>query len=263
MDYIDIMMLLTRSEPLTGEKAVGIINAWRLDPEVYQEVLNTTKGSVPLRVYDSYSVELGQHIFTPTDLRVLHPALACKFFEVGNDALTQAFLETLDYLTFHWSKDDTSESEYAEDDTVAVNSTRKAKTDVFYAWPYLDGSCVRSLSADIIEILLYDWNYVFDWKFDNLGSIYSMVYNKLLEAEKCCDMLAANSFNLFNWLDRSEYDVDVLAKHYCFANYALDLAGDGTDAYFRKALVHYLGSMWNNFEELVSYIVQKRIIRMN
>lgn len=251
MDYIDARILLAKPEPLTGKDAVEIINSWRSNPENYQLLLQTKGASIPLSVYSSYSKEEERHLFKPTDKLILHPTLAYKFFELGNDDLNIIFLETLDYLTFDLDDD---EDEDQEDENCG-----------FYAWPYLVGGCAHYLSAEVIERVLLNWNFVFDWEFDGLGSIYSLLYKKLYVADKCCDTLAVNSFNLFNWLDRDDQgvDVDVRAKHYCFANNALDLDNTATDAYFRKSLVHYLTSMWYNLDDIVSYIVSNRVSRNN
>ena len=243
MDYIDARVLLSRQEPLIGKDAVAIINSWRQNPENYYQLLQTKGASVPLKVYCNYSKEEELHIFKETDLHILKPAFVHKFFELENEDLALVLLETLNFLTFMETSQD--------------NETG------FYAWPYLEGGCVYHLSANVIESVLCDWNFVFDWRFDSLGSVYSLLYNKLLAAEKCCDSLAVNSFNLLNWLDRDDIDADILAKHYCFANYSLDMDKDGTDAYFRKCLVHYFGALWNNLEDIVSHIMINRRIRNN
>ncbi|MCM1324584.1 MAG: hypothetical protein NC218_10720 [Acetobacter sp.] len=243
MDYIDVRVLLSRQEPLSGKDAVEIINSWRLKPESYYQLLKTKGAAVPLRLYCGYSKEDEQHIFEVSDKEILSPMLALKFFELENDDLNLVLFETLNFLTFTGNSDDDGCS--------------------FYAWPYLEGGCAYHLSANTIENVLCDWNFVFDWEFDSLGSVYSRLYNRLLKADKCCDILAVNSFNLFNWLERNEIEIDVRAKHYCFANYSLELDEMKADAYFRKCLVHYLAGMWNNMEDIVAYIIRKRNLLCN
>lgn len=243
MDYINARIRFAEEEPFNAREAVEIINSWRLNPESYYQLLQTQGASVALKLFKGHSPQKEKYVFEPSDKLILSPELARKFFELESDDLDLALFETLKFLTFKDSSDD------------EINN--------FYVWPYLEQNCTRHFSADIIESLLYDWDFVFDWEFDNLGREYSILYNKLLNGGKCCDSLAVNSFNLFNYLDRDEVEVDVLAKHYCFANYTLGFENSKTDVYFRKCLVHYLGAFWNNMENIVTNIVYRRIIRSN
>lgn len=268
MDYIDARVLLSRQEQLDGKDAVEILNSWRSNPENYYKLLQTKGAAVPLREFKGYSQADEEYIFEETDKLILSPTLALKFFELESDDLNLVLFETLNYLTFNVPSDEENndyeeDEEYDNQEEYAGQEDDAEDTSGFYAWPYLVGGCVYHLSADIIENVLFDWNYVFDWQFDSLGSIYNVLYKKLLNGDKCCDMLAVNSFNLFNWINHDEIDVDVRAKHYCFANYSLDLDEVGADAYFRKCLVHYLGAFWNEMADIVTHIEYQRISRCN
>lgn len=260
MEYGDTLLLLTQKEPLTGKQAIEIINSWRLAPESYQMLINTKGLSIPLRGYVGYSPNEEHHLFKETDKLILAPNLACKFFELESDELTAVFLETLDYLTFASDEDNDEDDDEDNDED---NDEDDDENCGFYAWPYLMSSAVNYLSAEIIEGLLFNWNYVFDWEFDDHGRFYSLFYNKMHSANKCCDMLAAGSFNLFNWIGRDEFEPEILAKHYCFANYALWKNGNTGEAYFRKCLVHYLGAMLENVGEIVNNIRIRRLARFN
>lgn len=250
-------ILLFQEKQLSIQEAVDIINFWRAHPSKYYLFLQNKNASVTLWGYDHYSREEDEHIFEPTDIMILAPKLAYKFFELEKEDLTDAFLETLDALTFVNKDDDDDEVDDNDDED---NDTQEKEYDYFH-WPYFEAECVACLSANNIEKILKNWHYVFNCNFDTYGGmIYNLMYAKLNEAEKCCDCLAVNSFNMNSWLTREEHPIGIRARHYIMSNYSVAYDDDDQDTYFRKLVVHYLQGIWDNLDSVVRdiYIDQSK-----
>ncbi len=243
MGYIQARELLSREGRLTPQEAVDILNSWRMDADNYYFLLQTTGASVPLKQYICYADETGEYVFEKTEKRILSSAYALKFFEFESDSLTTAFLDTLDVLSYP-----------AEEDTDIT----------FYEWPYYNSEVAFHLSAETIIKILLNWHYVFDCDSDAFGMIYNTLYEKLSAAEECTDILAVNSFNLHDWGENNTLPVDIVAKHYHFANYSVSTGDNGgEDVYFRKCLIHYLYAYWQNLGEIVSAVLYERAKRCN
>ncbi len=260
---INVKALLSQSEPLTLEQAVSILQSWQLNPLGYYQLLVEPNMSVPLKMYDVYSPPANAHLFGETNKIILAPKVARKFFELENNDVVVILLATLKSLTF-----DLELENVEEDDEETSEMMLVGVEDIgVYAWPYFTADIVQHLSPEVIMWIILDERYVFNCEDDGLGTVYNTLYTKLFEHGECCDALAANSFNLHGWLQQDDVDVNTRARHYCFANYALN---DGSsdcspyeDVHFRKNLVHYFAGSWNSLGEIATHIAFEQARRCN
>ncbi len=105
----------------------------------------------------------------------------------------------------------------------------------------------------------------FEFEADSLTTAFLDTLDVLsYPAEEDTDILAVNSFNLHDWGENNTLPVDIVAKHYHFANYSVSTGDNGgEDVYFRKCLIHYLYAYWQNLGEIVSAVLYERAKRCN
>lgn len=215
MNYRKIRELLLYEKVLSTEDAMLILYSWMEDAELYNRFLSEGC-AVNLAVYSDYSVEKMCHVFEPSDVFVLAPCFAQKFFNVKNDAVNALLATIVNQLAFN-----------------------EENAGEIYAWPYLTMDCVKNLNVAFLLNVIEDVHFIFDFAEDTKADIYNCLYSKLYEANECDTLLPINSFNLSpRWLHRkSDYSVETLMQNFFMVNCGF---GQGIpDAAMRKLFINY------------------------
>ena len=205
------------AEALSYENACQILDLWQQSPRTYCDFLRNSGTFVFLESYVGQNEETELHSFVQTRRRVPSPAVAAKFFRLGNDDLNIRFMEIVNDIVF------------------------KQETDLdICAWPYVNKLCVRHFSREFILNMFLDMHYVFDFANDETGEVFDIMYKRLNGSAQERELLAVNSFNIGGWAfsGRSSSE-ETVVRLYLTAQHALH-CGIGEEASCRKMFLQYL-----------------------
>lgn len=221
MEYKEAKKLLfDENVKLSYNQAKDIINLMN-KPRIFSLLLNADKEKIHLNVYDGVTdINNANHTFKKTDKFCFSSKVVKKFFELKDEEISVDFIRSLSFHLF-----------CNEDGTLV------------YEWPYFSGELMHLYGFEMIEALVLDMFFVFNFEQDVRGRCFSKIIEIVYNDDTLLNIVAVNSFNLGDFIDKIVDDVNIDASDMArFFAYSIHYIG-------------YLGCMYGSFRKLfIQYI---------
>ncbi len=208
MNYKESRDILLQAKELSYQQAEEILRLWISSPKAYHDFLRLKNKSMTVSQYAGIA-ENEVHTFIPTEAKVPSTDIAEKFFALEDVEIIANYMEVISHYL----------------------------PEGIYAFPYLTKKCIEYMDREILGVLFLNMQFIFDFKEDENGYLFDMMYTKLGDrADK--ELLAVNSFNIFGWLQTKRPQTEK-AKIFLMSQHAWN-TGFVEEASFRKLFIQYV-----------------------
>ena len=164
-------------------------------------------------------------MFEHTKVKVLAPSIAKKFLQINYSCIGVNFLETISDLSFN-----------NEDE----------KCDI-YAWPYLDETFTCVTSYNLVQEIIQNFHFVFNFKEDTSGRMFANLLGNFVNNPADSALFAASSFNISMFIRpedvRSSMSLHDALSVYAFSEHHFEWMEATDYGLFRKMFIAYVSSV--------------------
>lgn len=200
----------------TADEIIKLMNT----PRMLKCLINADKDKIFLNQYKEFNEKELKHDFERSEIACFSHKVVEKFFETRDDAIMFEFVQTLH-----------------------VNLFKKAQEHLVFQWPYFTPSIINYTTFAVLETLILNRFFVFDFDSDKNGLIFEKLINLTEDDNLFKELLFINSFNVEAFADRIEYCPSIEPVDFArMSAYSMHYINGFTDFYgsFRKLFISYI-----------------------
>lgn len=220
MDYKEAKKLLFDENVRFDFQMADEIISLMSKPRMLSLLIKADKDKIYLNQYKKFDDENFKHIFERSEFACFSYKVVEKFFETNDEIIILAFIQVLHSNLF-----------------------KKAEEHLVFQWPYFTNKIIKYTSFSVLEELIYNRFFVFDFENDKNGFIFEKLIRLTENDDLSKELLAINSFNIDAFIERLEQNPSIEPVDFArLTAYSAHYFPGFTNLYgsFRKLFIDYI-----------------------
>ncbi len=220
MDFKDAKKLLFSENVKLDFKTADEIIKLMSKPRMLKLLINADNNKIYLNQYKGYNQKALTHEFERSDIACFSHKVVEKLFETRDDVIMFGFIQTLH-----------------------LNLFKNAQEHLVFQWPYFSPSIINYTTFSVLETLISNRFFVFDFVNDKSGIVLEKLINLTEKDDLFKELLFINSFNVDGFIERIDFCPNIEPVDFArMSAYSMHYIDGFTNIYgaFRKMFISYI-----------------------